>query len=215
MMDKEEILKTFGPTVIADSHVVYASGFHGTCYVDKDQLYPYPHIMCRLCFLLAQRFEDEDITVVIGPEKGGIILSQWSAFHLGGFTATDVHAIYAEKTRYEKDFFVRAAYEPFLNTKARVLVTEDVLTTGGSVKKVVELVRRYGAYVVGVAALCNRGNVSVSDLGDVPRLETLIQMSLQSWSEEECAANGPCAKGIPINISVGKGKEFLLRKNNS
>lgn len=96
-----------------------------------------------------------------------------------------------------------------------MLVVDDVLTTGSSVKKVVELVRRYGAHVVGVAALCNRGDVSLSNLGDVPRLETLIQMSLKSWSEEECAADGPCAKGIPINTSVGKGKEFLLRKKSS
>lgn len=212
-MDTDQVLKTFGPTVIADSHVVYTSRFHGTCYVDKDQLYPHPHLISRLCFLLAQHFEDEDISVVIGPEKGGIILSQWTAFHLGGLKEKEIQAIYAEKTVYEKDFFVRTAYEQFLNKEARVLVVEDILTTGGSVKKVVELVRRYGAFVVGVAALCNRGDVSsLSDVGYVPRLKVLIRMSLESWSEEECALNGPCAKGIPINTSVGKGKEFLLRK---
>lgn len=211
-MDKEEILKTFGPTVITDSHVVYTSGLHGACYIDKDQLYPHPYLISRLCFLLAQCFKDENISVVIGPEKGGIIISQWTAFHLGGLKEKEIQAIYAEKTMYEQDFFVRSAYEQFLNTNARVLIVEDVLTTGGSVKKVVEFVRRYGAYVVGVAGLCNRGDVSVSDFGDIPRLETLIQMSLQSWSEQECAANGPCAKGILINTSVGKGKEFLLRK---
>lgn len=214
-MNKELLLEIFEPAIIANSHIVYTSGFHGTSYIDKDQLYPYPHLICRLCFLLAQRFENDDIHVVIGPEKGGIILSQWTTFHLAGLTAKDIHAIYAEKTVYEKDFFLRTAYEQFLYRGANVLVVEDILTTGSSVKKVVELVRRYGAHVVGVAALCNQGNVSASDLGNIPRLETLLELSIQTWSEEECAANGPCAKGIPINTSVGKGKEFLLRKKSS
>lgn len=213
-MNKELLLEIFRLAIITDNHIVYTSGLHGTSYIDKDQLYPYPHLICRLCFLLAQRFENDDIHVVIGPEKGGIILSQWTTFHLAGLTAKNVHAIYAEKT-LKKDFFLRATYEQFLHTGINVLVVEDVLTTGGSVKKVVELVRRYGAHVIGVAALCNQGDVSASDLGNIPRLETLLELSIQTWNEEECAANGPCAKEIPINTSVGKGKEFLLRKKSS
>ena len=91
----------------------------------------------------------------------------------------------------------------------RVLVVEDILTTGGSVKKVIEATRAIGGEVVGLGVLCNRGGITSHDVGDVPKLFALVNVTLESWTEAECPL---CAKGIPINTDVGKGRDFLARK---
>ncbi len=93
----------------------------------------------------------------------------------------------------------------------RVLVVEDTLTTGGSVREVVKAVRSAGGEVVAAGALCNRGNVMAEHLG-VPILHSLVNLPLETWSEEGCERDGPCSEGIPINEMVGKGREYLERK---
>lgn len=140
------------------------------------------------------------------PAVGGVALTQWTAFHLNNRTTEhgvgEVLAIYAEK---EEDFFAfKRGYGQLISGKT-VLVVEDVLTTGGSAKKVVDAVREYGGTVVAVAAICNRGGITAVDLG-VPELYSLTNVSLSSWSEEECPL---CRDGVPINTAVGKGREFL------
>ena len=91
----------------------------------------------------------------------------------------------------------------------RVLVVEDILTTGGSARKVVEAVRAIGGNVVGVGVLCNRGGVTAQDLANVPKLEVLVNISLDAWNEADCPL---CKQGVPVNPDVGKGREFLARR---
>lgn len=98
-MTKEEVLDILGQcgAVIKDSHIVYTSGKHGSAYVNKDAVYPDTEATSRLCRAIAEHFKDIDVEVVIGPEKGGIILSTWTAYHLTQLTGRKVEAIYAEK----------------------------------------------------------------------------------------------------------------------
>ena len=76
-------------------------------------------------------------------------------------------------------------------------------------KKVVETARRIPCNVVGVAALCNRGGITAKDIAAVPILDSLIQVSLETWDEKDCPL---CKKVIPINQELGKGREFLSKK---
>jgi len=122
-----------------------------------------------------------------------------------------VISIYAEKSLDGKTFAIRPLYHQLI-TGHRVLVTEDNLTTGGSLQKVVEAVRAIGGEVVGAGAFVNRGGVTAKDIGDVPKFFALLNLNLKSWSEEECKLTGPCSRGISINTNVGKGREFLVRK---
>jgi orotate phosphoribosyltransferase len=87
----------------------------------------------------------------------------------------------------------------------RVLVVEDILTTGGSARTVVQAVEKAGGTVVGVAALCNRGGVTADLLGS-PQLYSLASVPLESWSAEECPL---CASGVPVNTRLGKGAAFV------
>jgi len=204
--DAEQILNQAG-AVITNSHIVYTSFKHGTVYIDKDAVYPDTEATSALCHAIAERFEDSNVEAVVAPEKGGIILSQWVAFHLSQMTKRKVLAFYAEKTDDGSFNFVikRRSAQVKLPGK-NVLVVEDILTTGGSARKVIEVTRALGAIVVGLGVICNRGGVKREDVADVPRLEALLNVQLDAWNETDCLL---CKDGVPINTDVGKGREFL------
>ncbi len=200
-----EMLRQVG-AVITDSHIVYTSGKHGTAYVNKDAVYPHTTQTSRLCQAMAERFVDDEVEVVIAPALGGIILSQWTAHHLSQMSGREVLGVYAEKS--DNDFIIKRGYDKLLANK-RVLVVEDIITTGTSAKKVIEAVRAAGGHVVGLAVLCNRGEVRPEDVGNISRLYALVRITLDAWEEAACPL---CADRIPVNTDVGKGREFLARK---
>jgi len=205
-----QILKKVG-AMVTNSHVVYTSGRHGTAYINKDALYPHTEDTSYLCRALAENFLDHNVEIVIAPAVGAIILSQWVAHHLTSLSGKEVFAVYADKEN--GDFTIKRGYDKFVTGK-RVLVIEDILTTGSSVRKVVKETKKIGGNIVGLGALCNRGGVTPKDVGYVPELYPLMRTKLDTWDEAECMRNGPCAQGIPINTDVGKGKEFLEWKQH-
>jgi orotate phosphoribosyltransferase len=194
--------------VLTDSHFVYTSGKHGNSYVNKDAIYPHTKLTARLCEMMAESFKHDGVDVVIAPAVGGVILSHEVALHLSQMCGHEVFGIYADKRKEDDGFEIKRGYDKLIIGK-NVLVVEDNLTTGGSVKKVVEAVRAGGGKVVGVAAICNRGQVTVHDVGNVPRLDALVNVKLDAYDEDKCPL---CAAHMPINTAIGKGKEFLARK---
>lgn len=212
MLSEQEVLRLLKlhNAVITDSHIVYTSGKHGSAYVNKDALYPHTYSTSDLCFAIAEKAAEHTraIQIVIAPAIGGVILSQWTAFHLTERLAYAVLGVYAEKDPEGEGFVIKRGYDKLVHGK-NVLVVEDVLNTGGSVEKVVDAVRRTGGNVVGVGALCNRGNVKKEDIGDPPFLFALANIQMDAWDESECPL---CLQGVPINTQVGKGKEFLARQ---
>ena len=206
-MNEQEVLQVLGK-VSADSHIVYTSGKHGTAYVDKDMIYPHTRETSVLCRAIAEEFRDSGAEVVVSPEKGGIILSQWVAHHLSELTGREVLAFYAEKTA-DGGFVIKRGGAQRIILGKNVLVVEDVLTTGGSAKKVIEATRAIGGNVVGLGVLCNRGGITPQDVADVPKLTALVNVKLDAWDEVACPL---CEQNIPINTDVGKGREFLARK---
>ncbi len=196
--------------VITGSHIVYTSGKHGSAYVNKDAIYPHPEAISTLCHSLAEAFVEDDVQVVIAPAIGGVILSHWIAHILPDILHSpdppEVLGVFAEK---EDDFFViKRGYDKLVAGK-NVLVVEDILTTGKSVKMVVAAARAVGGTVVGVGALVNRGNVTAKDVGGVPKLVALASISLEAWDEADCPL---CKYNVPINTDVGHGRKFLARK---
>lgn len=204
-----EILRITG-AVLTDDHFVYTSGLHGSAYVNKDAVYPHPLLTQELCGMIAADFRDHSIDTVIGPALGGIILAHNTAAALSQLTHRETFGVFAEKTR-ELDggplFELRRGFAEFVRA-SRVLVVEDLLTTGGSAGRVVELCRSLEAEVIAVAVLANRGRVSSQAVGGAP-INALLNIDLDSWPEEDCEL---CQAGIPVNILVGKGSDFLRRK---
>ncbi len=215
MTNDAEVMRMFADAnaIVTDSHFVYSSGRHSSVYVNKDALYLHPETISKLCERMAQGYVPEEIDVVVGPVIGGVVLTQWVAHALNRRrtegTAGETLAVFAEKGSddVDKAFAFHRGYEQYIRDR-RVLVVEDVLTTGGSARQVIELVRHHGGTVVGLSALCNRGSIRPSDVGDVP-VQALIVLSLQTYSEDECPL---CKAHVPINTVLGKGRAFLARQ---
>lgn len=193
--------------IITNSHIVYTSGKHGAAYVNKDAVYPHTEKISALAQDIADYFADYGIQAVIAPAIGGVVLSQWVAHHLTK-SGDEVISVYAEKATDSDAFVIKRGYDKLIAGK-KVLVVEDVLTTGGSVKKVIEATRAVNAEIVGLGVLCNRGGITAQDVGDVPELFALVNVELESWDEADCPL---CAQEVPVNTDVGKGREYINQK---
>ncbi len=186
--------------IITNNHILYTSGKHGAEYVNKDAIYPHTSAISHLCEMFAEQFLKDDIDVVLAPAVGGIVLTQWTAYHLQKKTGREVLAVYAEK-QSDGEFALKRGYGDLVDSK-NVLVVEDILNTGGSAKKVVELVKDSLGIVVGLAVLCNRGGVKPEDVGYVPRIFSLVEIDFKAWEASDCPL---CKKGIPLSKEYGKG----------
>ena len=190
-------------------HFVFTHGRHSDSYVNKDALYPYTRDTSLLCKAMAERFADKGIEVVAGPMMGAAILAQLVAYHLSELTGKEVYGVYADKDG-QGGFVLRRGYDDIVKGK-KTLVVEDLTTTGGSIKKVVEVARAAGGDVVGAIAIVNRGGVTKEQVGDPPVFASLVELHLESWDESECEL---CKKGIPVNTDIGHGREFAAKKGH-
>lgn len=214
-MNDPKIMQIFADVgaIISNSHFVYSSGRHSSVYINKDALYLHTKAIATLCQMMARPYNTDQVDVVVGPVLGGIVLSQWVAHYLNtNRNSGETLAVYAEKEGDgpDKKFLFRRGYDRCIPGK-NVLVVEDVLTTGGSARSVIELVRMHDGNVVGLSALCNRGSVQPQDVGDVP-IHSLITASLETFSAKECPF---CQQHIPINTELGKGRAFLAKQKTS
>lgn len=200
--------------IIRNDHFIYTSEIdgmemHGSTYVNKDGLYPHARETSQLCRELANRCMyklGSCIDCVVGPEKGGIILSQWMGYFLTEMTGQTVVSLFAEKIKNaagDTHFIFNRGYDDLVAGK-NVFIVEDVIHTGESVKKVADLIRQYGGRVRGVGSLCNRGGKSAQSLG-MPLMFSLLDMCMESWPADHCPL---CTESIPINTKFGKGREL-------
>jgi len=211
-MNNPEIMQKFIAVgaIVSDSHFVYTSGRHGSVYVNKDALYVHSEIISVLCQRMSQAYDADSVDVVVAPVLGGVVLSQWVAHALSQRRRSgETLAVFVEKSSESTDkrFHFTRGYDKYIAGK-NILVVEDILATGGSVRQVVELVRQHGGNIIGVSVLCNRGNVQPHDIGNVP-INTLIEIDLQTYAAEVCPL---CESGVPVNVELGKGRAFLARR---
>ena len=206
-MTEEEVLDLLQNVgAFRSGHFVFTSGRHADSYVNKDALYTHTHDLSNLCRTIAEHVAKKGIEVVIGPAVGAAILSQWVAYHLTELTGKEVYAAFADKDG-QGGFVIKRGYEKVIVGK-KTLVVEDLTTTGGSLKKVVEAARTTGADIVAAVVICNRGGVQKEDVGNPPEFLSLVKLQLDSWTEGECEL---CEKNIPVNIDIGHGREFVAR----
>jgi orotate phosphoribosyltransferase len=183
-MSPDDVIQIFRDTgALLEGHFVYASGRHGKHFLQASRVLQYPNYTEELCRALAVPFRDERVEMVIGPATGGIILAYETARHLA------CRAAFTEKDG-EGGFALKRGFA--LESRARVLVVEDIVTTGGSIKKTLAHLKERGAHIVGVAALIDRSGGDV-DFGC--RYEPLARFTLESWEEKEVPA---ALKAVPV-----------------
>jgi orotate phosphoribosyltransferase len=210
-----DILKKVG-AVLTDDHFVYTSGKHGSIYINKDALYPHTAETSEVGKLFAEKSKDLDVDVVVAPAVGGTILSQWTAFHLSKLKGKEVLSAYTEKDKgtsssaAESEQIFKRGYDQIVRGK-KVLVIEDLTTTGISVKKVVETVKSVGGEVVAVCVMVNRDPKHVTEEFVGAPFSALGVILADAVDAQECAL---CKKGVPVNTKIGHGKKFLEEKNS-
>ena len=134
--------------------------------------------------------------VVIGPATGGVILAQWVAHHLTQMTDREILAMYADKA--DDSFVLKRGYSRLVKAK-RVLVVEDILTTGSATRRVCEVVENNGGTIVGIGALVNRS--PKEPMLTEYDLKVLLNYHLVTYSRQICPL---CKQGVPLDSVYGR-----------
>lgn len=184
----EEILKESG--VLMEGHFLLTSGRHSNKYMQCARILEQPHFTKEIGKHLAEHFKDEKVDIVIGPAMGGIIMSYEVARQLG------CRNLFAE--REDGKMALRRGFN--IPKGARVVVAEDVVTTGGSVQEVIDIVKEQGGEVIGVAVLVDRSNGTV-DFGT--RFVPAYRADVVSYEAEACPI---CQKGDVELVKPGSRK---------
>lgn len=177
-MNSDVVLDVFRQAgALLEGHFIYASGRHGRRFLQAARVLQYPQHTGALCAALAARFADAGVDLVAGPATGGIILAYETARHL------DCRAVFTEKEP-DGTFALKRGFA--LRPGTRTLVVEDIITTGGSVKKSIDHLRARGAEIVGVGALIDRsGGQAAFDC----RFEALCTLDLESYAPDAVPAD--------------------------
>lgn len=183
----EEVLQRTG--VLKEGHFLLSSGRHSRQYMQCAQLLQYPWEAERVGKALADQFRDIKVDVVIGPALGGVIIAHEVARALG------VRCLFTE--RKDGKMELRRGFE--IKPEENILIIEDVVTTGGSVKEVIQVVDSFGANLVGVGSIIDRSGGK----NPFPCLyRSLIQVNIETYLPNECPL---CQQGSPL-IKPGSRK---------
>lgn len=182
-MTQEEVLDLFRRSgALLEGHFRLSSGLHSPHYLQSALVLQYPELAERLGAALAARTRHLQATAVLSPALGGIVIGQEVARALG------VRALFAE--RDDGPMTLRRGF--VLAAADRVLVVEDVITTGGSTRETIAVAHASGARVMGAAAIVDRGASSTRI--DVP-MQTLVRLEIPVYVPESCPL---CAQGIAV-----------------
>lgn len=182
-MTEKEILELFKKhNALLTGHFKLSSGLHSEKYLQCALILQYPEIAGKLARTLAEKFSNEKIGVVVGPALGGVTLAYEVARAIG------VRGIFTE--RQEGKMVLRRGF--FIKQGEKVLVTEDVITTGGSTKEVMDVVKECGGIVAGVGSIIDRSDSPI-DFG--VKFVSLAKVEVRTYKETECPL---CKSKIPV-----------------
>jgi orotate phosphoribosyltransferase len=182
-MDQQDVLDLFRKTgALLDGHFRLSSGLHSNRYLQSAIVLQYPEFATALGFSLGVRTRHLGATVVLSPALGGIVIGQEVGRALG------LRAVFAE--RQDGKLTLRRGFT--LAPADRVLIVEDVITTGLSTKETAAVAAELGAQVVGVGAIIDRGSDPARL--DLP-MQALVRMDVPNFTPETCPQ---CASGTPV-----------------
>jgi orotate phosphoribosyltransferase len=183
MLGQNQILQLFRDNgALLNGHFELSSGLHSAQYLQCALLLQHPPVAALLSEELSRKFEDENVGVVVAPAIGGIILAYEVARALGA------RSLFCE--RKNGKMTLRRGFK--LKTSERVLIVEDVITTGASVKEIVQIVRRSKAELTGIGVLVDR-SCKEKDFG--ARYERLVKLDIKDFPPDQCPL---CKQGLPL-----------------
>jgi orotate phosphoribosyltransferase len=184
-MTRDDLLDLYRRSgALLDGHFRLTSGLHSPGYLQCALVLQHPQHAEALGRALAERTRDWRATVVLSPALGGVVIGHEVARALG------VRAIFAE--RQDGALMLRRGF--VIGETDRVLVVEDVVTTGGSTRETMQVAKAAGGYVVGAASIVNRGAAAVALGADEPYV-ALLDVNLPAYEPDKCPL---CARGLPV-----------------
>ncbi len=182
-LSEKDIYDIFLKTeALLQGHFLLTSGRHSDQYFQCAKVLQYPEYAEKICSKIVNNFKDFDIDTVIAPAIGGIVVGQEVARQL------NKKSIFAE--RDDKKLALRRGFT--LEEGENVLICEDVVTTGGSVFEVIDIVKEHRANIAGVGFVVDRSNGKVNF--GYPQFSTM-RMNVVSYSPEECVL---CREGLNL-----------------
>ncbi len=173
-MNAEQILEQFRQTdALLEGHFILSSGLHSPQYLQCALALQYPTDAAKFGKAIAEHFTDEKIETVASPAIGGLII--------GYAVAKALNARFVWTERENGAMTLRRGFS--VRERERILVVEDVITTGGSTRECIAALERRGAKVVGAASIIDRSN-GAADVG-VPYV-SLVSLEVPSYKSENC-----------------------------
>ena len=195
-MEQSEILEIFEKTqALLEGHFLLSSGLHSPQYFQCAKVLQYPQYAEEIAEDIARHFSDSDIDAVVSPALGGIIIGHEVA------RALKTRFIFTERSPDTDQMTLRRGFD--LEEGEHVLIVEDVLTTGGSVREVLRLLQKENVQPVGVAFIVDRSGNKVKF--GIPKY-SVLEIPLVVYKPEECPL---CKKGIPL-VKPGSRKKKLI-----
>ena len=182
-MDADQILNRFRESnALLDGHFLLSSGLHSSNYLQSALALQYPAHAAKFGRAIGKHFAEHNIETVASPAIGGLVIGYATA------AAMNVRFIWSE--RQNGVVTLRRGFS--IKKGERVLVVEDVITTGGSVRECIDALKQAGADVIAAASIVDR-SAGRADVG-VPRI-SLATMDVPSWPADACpmCANGDVA----------------------
>jgi orotate phosphoribosyltransferase len=185
-MNPDQVLSIFKDTgALLEGHFLLTSGLHSNQYFQCAKVLQYPGHCESVCRVIADHFRTHRVDVVVAPAMGGIVVAQEVGRQLG------VRTIFAE--RKEGAMQIRRGFA--VAAGERVLVCEDVVTTGGSVQEVINLVLERRGVLTGVACIVDRSGDTVRFDRAPEALVSVLRMNAVTYKPDACPL---CAQGIPV-----------------
>ena len=182
-MTRDELLDLYRRSgALLEGHFRLTSGLHSSGYLQCALVLQHPQHAESLGRAIADRTRDLRPTLVLSPALGGVVIGHEVARALG------VRAIFCE--RQDGALTLRRGF--VIAENDRVLVVEDVLTTGGSTRETIQVAKAAGGHVVGAASIVDRSNGTVTF--DLP-FTSLLSIELPTYEPESCPL---CAQGLPV-----------------
>ncbi len=173
MNDRDKIIKIFKSTgALLEGHFLLTSGRHSASYFQCAKVLQYPEYLTAFSIMIADQFEKKEPDVVISPAIGGIVLGTEVGTQLGCRT------IFAE--RKDDQMVIRRGFS--IKPREKVLIIEDVITTGGSVREVMNLVESADADICGIGILVDRSNGNVNLFHDQ---YSIVKLNAASYSKND------------------------------